>query len=475
MQHTANSYEAVTKYDVLKGYLEHFREVSKNNEIPGLLSFFFIQGQAALPYVRIPMGGSNLDPRVSVFWIQDTRTGKSVAYETIEKVMRDAGLTATDCSVGTDAAMVGSFTKDGKDDPPRPQYGVLKGRKGLNFDEGSILLKPSQHSENLVLFLQTALNAAGTGRNRLVKHMKDGTLDYLSYVSLWITTYPPDGIKDYVLDKGIFQRVLLYWRNWTIDMKKDIAYQLADSLYEKADFTMDYQTIVDHFTELDTRLRLRMLSVLGISATEWNEMAENEEDSISEAERKTLAREELAMAARYKMFEIDGSYKPALIDAIDSYYSLVENMDAKKQGICTSFIMGLQNYTNVLAHHMAMIEGVWTIRGDHVDMAREILHDLYKNLLHWLEEEVKVGMSKGDMEAQMKQWKEAMSRCEKIDIENKGPGWVRKKDLFDAYGQINNLSSNASINNRFNVHSSMFRTTKVNARVYVQLKKEGMS
>ena len=80
IEHSADKYECVQKNEVLSGYLGHFREVSINNEIPGLLSFFFVQGQCALPYVRIPIGASNIDPRVNVFWIQDTRTGKSVAY-----------------------------------------------------------------------------------------------------------------------------------------------------------------------------------------------------------------------------------------------------------------------------------------------------------------------------------------------------------------------------------------------------------
>ena len=98
IEHRADKYEAVSRYPILKGYLSHFKEVSKNNEIPGLLSFFFILGQAALPYVRIPVGGSNLCPRVSVFWIQDTRTGKSVAFEVIQKVMKDSGLDVVDYS-----------------------------------------------------------------------------------------------------------------------------------------------------------------------------------------------------------------------------------------------------------------------------------------------------------------------------------------------------------------------------------------
>ena len=70
MEHRADNYECVKKYPMMKGYLEHFKQVSINNEIPGLISFFFILGQVAVPYVRIPIWESNIDPRVNMFWIQ---------------------------------------------------------------------------------------------------------------------------------------------------------------------------------------------------------------------------------------------------------------------------------------------------------------------------------------------------------------------------------------------------------------------
>ena len=74
----AEDYSAVMKYPFLKGYVERFGKVSIDNDIPALLSFFFIQGQIAAPYVRIPWDASHLDPRVHVFWIQPSRTGKSI-------------------------------------------------------------------------------------------------------------------------------------------------------------------------------------------------------------------------------------------------------------------------------------------------------------------------------------------------------------------------------------------------------------
>tara|TARA_R110002020_G_scaffold47201_2_gene134396 strand:+ start:635 stop:2053 length:1419 start_codon:yes stop_codon:yes gene_type:complete len=460
IEHSVDKYEAVQKYPILRGYLEHFRQVSKDNEIPGLLSFFFIQGQAAIPYVRIPIGGSNIDPRVNVFWIQDTRTGKSVAFETIQKVMVDAGMESMDYTTGTDAAMLGSFNRD-SDGEVTQTPGALAGRKGINFDEGSILLKPNQHSEETVLFLQSALNAAGTGRNILTKHMKDGTIKIKSDVSLWITTFPPKGIKEHVLDKGIFQRVLLYWRNWTLDMKRGVAHELAKAVYNQPDFVVSYDEVVTYFKDLESNLTSRLCKINGISNLEWMEADEE-------------SRESYAMNAKNTMFSIDDSYRPALAEAIDTYYDLVENMDPSKQSICSSFIMGLQNYTNIIAHHMAMLEGVWVVTGEHIDMAKEILYDLYHNLIHWLESEVKVGMKAAEMRKLEKVWKDAYFRTEQFDFEDgRGPGWVLKKDLMKNFGRIQNISSpTATLDRYVKSASPMMENTKEGRRKYVRLKPE---
>ena len=102
------NYGAVKKFDTLQAYLHHFSQTSMRNEIPGLLSFFFIQGQAILPYVRIPTSDSHLDPRVHIFWIQPSRTGKSVAWNFIGDVMNNAELDYELYSTGTDAGLIGS-------------------------------------------------------------------------------------------------------------------------------------------------------------------------------------------------------------------------------------------------------------------------------------------------------------------------------------------------------------------------------
>ena len=105
----AEDYQATQNYPLFKGYLDHFNSISIDNEIPGMLSFFFIQGQIAVPYVRIPWGSTHLDPRVHSFWIQSSRTGKSIAWEFIGDVLRDAGINSDLYTTGTDAGLIGGF------------------------------------------------------------------------------------------------------------------------------------------------------------------------------------------------------------------------------------------------------------------------------------------------------------------------------------------------------------------------------
>ena len=247
-------------------------------------------------------------------------------------------------------------------------------------------------------------------------------------------------------------------------MKRNIAHELADAVHNEPDFEISYDEVVEFFSDLIIRLRQRVCEINGISVTEWN-------DSVRELQ------EAWAGNAMRSLFQIDESYRSALHQAIDDYYDLVENMDPKKQGVCASFIMGLQNYTNILAHHMAMIEGVWVVTGDHIDMAKEVLYDLYHNLIDWLESEVKVGMASAAKRKLQASWKGSYWRCEQFDFnDNRGPGWVKKAKLMEMFGKAENLSSKAGINNKYNeTGGEMFEETREGKNKYVRLLKEHRS
>ena len=457
-------YEAVKKFPIFQGYLEHFRETSIDNDIPGMLSFFFLQGQAAVPFVRIPWGPSHLDPRVHVFWIQPSRTGKSVAWEFVGDVARDSAIPTDMYTTGTDAALIGGWEESEDEHGEKIQTlkeGLLNGRKALNFDEGSIILSPNKHSQETVLYLQSACNPVGSNNNTLVKHTKAGRIETESLVSMWITTFPPKGVKDYVLTKGIFQRVLLYWAEWNTEKRMNVSMLRMNSAFKKMPkVSVDYKQITDYFNDLTKRLRDRLLNLSETPFTEWEQMPRPQQ-------------EELIQAHMHEMFSADDTFYNACYDAIEDYYTLLNGLAPGISEVVASFMPAVENYTVIFATHMAMIEGVWKVTGDHVDMAKDILYDLTKNLILWLEDEVEVGFKKTEVSEYRNKFTIAYQNTESIDFEDgRGEGWRRKEAMLRVYEKQANVTRGTAWNHFAKYAKDMFTPTKEKKVVYLRLKEQ---
>jgi len=468
-----NQYTAVKKYPMLKDYLERFRTTSFFNEIPGLISFFYLQGQALVDYVRIPVWASALDPRIHVFWIQATRSGKSIAWEFTGEVAELAGLEIDMFTSGTDSALIGSIdsvsTGNGEYELVQNQ-GLLAGKKCLNFDEGSILLQsnPKQFFSEVILYLQQAMNPVGSHSNTLTKHMKNGKVETESRVSFWITSFPPAGVKEYVLTKGLFQRVLLLYRPWSDDMRQMVSEQRMSGVFvNKLKEVQSLEDIAQHFIRIREKTEARLLHLANMTHQEWNELTPS-------------SKEEVARGVMHQMFTIDDSLHPQLMASVDEYYTLVRGMDKHLSDVVCSFIPNVLNYTALFAVHLAILriesEGVgqhdeWLVTGDDIEMATEILYDIYEQLVLWLESEVEVGAKAAEKIARKDEWLNAIKPCKSVDIEGKGEGWVLKNDMFDRYA--NQLGkSMPTVYKRFKDVESMFKSHRVGNAVYVKLKEE---
>ena len=458
----ASEYRASRKYEILKGYTDHFNATSIDNDIPGLLSFFFIQGQVAVPYVRIPWGSSHLDPRTHVFWIQSSRTGKSIAWEFVGDVLKDIGINSDLYTTGTDAGLIGGFEMedDGEGGKiPILKEGMLTGQKALNFDEGSIILNPNKHSQETVLYLQSACNPVGSNNNMLVKHTKTGRIETESLVSLWITTYPPSGVKEYVLTKGIFQRVLLYWSNWTMERRKAVSEIRAESAFKvTAPMKVSYDDITSYFKDLELRLRNRVLNMTETTFVEWDEMAR-------------LDKEALVQSVMEKMFTADeNTFYPALLDAIDDYYTLLNGLNPNILEVVSSFIPAMENNTLIFATHIAMLDESWVVTGEHVDMAKDILYDIFRNLILWLEDEVEIGPKVQEKANNKSKWVNAYNAVDGVELGNRGDGWRSKTKVIRSYEQQNTVSQGSAYNNFDKWARSMFDTTKDGRVVFIRVK-----
>ena len=457
------NYQAVKKFDTLEAYLHHFSQTSMKNEIPGLLSFFFIQGQSLLPYVRIPTGDTHLDPRVHVFWIQPSRTGKSVAWNFIGDVMKEAELDYELYSTGTDAGLIGS-NKPVLDENNKPTGetekidGLLSGKKGLNVDEGSIILNPGKHSQETVLYLQTACNAVGSGGNILTKPMKGDIIKCESLVSLWITTYPPKGVKEYVLTKGIFQRVLLYWSHWDMDMRQEVSNTRLGTFWKKpieTDLTKD--DIYDYFKDTEKRVRDRLLNFAELTFTQWTEMNREEQ-------------EEIAQQYMWDMFSADDDYETALYQASDEVFDLLRNMSASMSEIVASFTPAIENYLAIISLHMAVLDKKWTITAQHVDMAFDILLDLFKNLISWLEDSVEINSNKSKENKIQEDFIKVYDECTGYEIVGHGDGWKRQSSFEAQYMSMTGVSKSTVRRHIKDYAGALFNIKKSGGRIYFRRK-----
>lgn len=456
-------YSAVNKYPIFEGHIKHFGNVSLDNDIPAMLSFFFIQGQIAVPYIRIPWGDSHLDPRVHAFWIQSSRTGKSIAWEFVGDVLRDIEVPSDLYTTGTDAGLIGSFIIE-KDEQGNEEYihkeGFLNGRKAINFDEGSIILSPNKHSQETVLYLQSACNPVGSNNNKLVLHQKGGRLETESLVSLWITTYPPSGVKEYVLTKGIFQRVLLYWSHWSMERRMAVSQMRGEKAYKRTEkMKVSYEDLTDYFKGLEKRLRDKVLDATETKFVEWQAMTREEQ-------------EELLQESMTEIFSADESFYPALYDAIEDYYSLLTGLGPGISEVVSSFIPAIENYTVIFATHMAMMDKSWVVTGEHVDMSKEILYDLFKNLIQWLEGEVEIGPKIAEKATQRNRWVVAYQNIEAVELGNRGEGWRRKKDIINTYMTQNAVTRGTAFNHFAKWAKGMFNQAKDGKVVFLRLKEE---
>jgi len=457
----AINYQAVQNFPILEAYLQHFSRTSMKNEIPGLLSFFFIQGQVLLPYVRIPTGDSHLDSRVHVFWIQPSRTGKSIAWDFIGDIMKSIEVPYDMFSSGTDAGLIGSL-QPVLDEHNKPTNeletvpGLLAGRKGINFDEGSILLNPNKHSQETVLYLQTACNAIGSGGNILVKHMKGDKVECESLVSLWITTYPPKGVKEYVLTKGIFQRVLLYWSHWDMDMRQEVSNKRLGTFLKKSkhlDLTRD--DIVDYFKTTEKRVRDRLLNLSETTWTEWCEMGRE-------------GQEDIAQQYMWDMFTAGPNYSTALYQASDEIFERLKNMDASMSEIVASFTPAIENYLGIFSVHFAVLDEQWEVSDKHVDMSKEILLDLFDNMISWLEDSVEIGGNKAKESKIIDELVHAYSSCTEYELEGHGDGWRRKSAMINQYTNITGVSKSTADRHFKDYKTKLFKSRKSGKRVFLK-------
>ena len=422
----------------IRNYIQRFNTVSFFNEYAGMLSYFFVAGQALAPYMRVPIHGAHVDCRVHVYWIQQSRTGKSIAYEFTAKLLKACGIETEQFSAGSDAKMIGTvqlqatYDDDGK--PNGEEYitvpGILNGYKTLLFDEASVLLNDAKaYFSDKILYLQQAMAPIGSETNVLVKHLVGGSVRTPSGVSLWMTTCPPKDIMAHVLEKGFFQRVFLYQNDVGVEQRQTTSEHRMGGVYVPVpDKVWSYEDLAQFILEVQGEVKDRLLKAAGLDEEAWNALTEGQQEDI-------------AIRHSYDIFSIGPSYHAALLNAVDDYYSLIKgiNNDIIRE-TAMSFIPNVENYTVIFSNIIAATMKSSVITADHVMMATEIIYDNLHNLIIWLEQKQDV-RAKKKRENEMHGWKKAYNGCGKFAHKKSGKEVVAKKDLEKRYASEAGVST----------------------------------
>lgn len=177
------------------------------------------------------------DLRMHILLIQPSRTGKGVSLKILGQSCRFAGLTYTDEIIFTDAGLIGKIDekaaqanrgKDENDDDY--QDPVIVGDLGnydvISFSEGKQMIKLSAYAEDKLELLQSAMDTPGNVRKKLAEGV---SIEYESNASIVGTTYFLDDFEKIFLEQGIFQRMLVFVRNFTTKERRKLNKEIITS------------------------------------------------------------------------------------------------------------------------------------------------------------------------------------------------------------------------------------------------------
>lgn len=190
---------------------------------------------------RIVKRGSEVAPRVSMFYLQGASSGKSSAYPMIYDVMSELGIDIMSPDELSDAALIGTIEQE-VDEEGNEQFvdseGILSDTEVFHFDEASVLINPKKYQQNMMTYLQKALNPIGSEQNKITKQLAHGEeITVRPTCSLLLTSYMPEGIEDTILNTGFLQRMIVVPRELTIDDRISQVTQDVDALGEDANET----------------------------------------------------------------------------------------------------------------------------------------------------------------------------------------------------------------------------------------------
>lgn len=342
---------------LVRKYVELFETYSWNNTLFGVLSIHVIIGQI-LKHMRIWKGSQFLDPRMSIFLLQDTRSGKSWGFNFVFDIAEKLEMGILSPDELTDAALLGTQEKVEFRDPDTGLKaedwvtvpGVLNEADIVHYDEASMLFRTGKWNQKTVEILQKALNPIDTPSNTCYKKLSHGDpIQFNPTCSLLLTSYMPPGISSFVIQTGLFQRMLVLPR------------RLSESI-RRSNSMIDIELLGDR---TDSKKKLDSL------LTEFRIIKNTFKDK--------------------ETFEWDERTFPLLRNKTNKLFELVAPTHPRVRDILYGFIPAYQNFMYTLSCHHAAIRGQTTVMPHDVQNGFIVPFNIMKWLVAWLEGEIDTG------------------------------------------------------------------------------------
>ena len=464
---------------VWKEYTNSAIEVSKYNTVPAALTFAVLLGQLCKDMVLIPSGKRRDDTRIHFLWIQTSGTGKSemwnffgpisdLVFQMIEATYGNSdgniddslfkhgnSFSIMDVDDVTDAGLIGSISMqdvmvDQENGPPIrtkvavKEDGVMEGQGLCAYDEFeySGVFKQSQHKENVLLYMNRAMNSKW-GRNFIIKKkLKDGEIiECNCQRSFYATTYIPTGLSKVIAEKGGLQRMLIFIWDVPQEIQDEIRNSIIDDVGVAKDGDIDINRFANTFLIIYDTLRKR-----------FNAVGQDPSQTVRfSKEFNEALRNEFTVMKRHVMHS-----RPEVLDIAGNFITRLLGTLTKLSVLCS-----IAEAPSIKDESKRFI-----VTPNNVQQASSLVRQCYKLLVSWLDSALKVQPRAMAELAGVNDFIEAY-----MSLRTRQNPWVNKSVMF-AKVRENTSKGQSTIYRQWHKVESNFETKMFGNKTSLKLKEK---
>jgi hypothetical protein len=485
---------------IIEDYADSAIEVSRNNRVPAILSAYSLLGQICKEMVYIPKGRGTEDTRVHVIWLQTSGSGKTEMYNFTGRVgqyvfdilnerYRDnveaesSGERHNRFSIHgvkstTDAALVGKMIiedvtvtdDDGNttyEKIPKQLFGGLEGDGLCVYDEFeySGVFKPTQHKQEVVMYLNTFMNTLAGENYRITRQLAEGGEMYCdSRRSLYATSYIPKTLTTVIAETGLLQRCLIYIREVPIEEQNQIREKLSH----------DYGNIIDTQTPINN-FGNAFVEIYETLKERYDDEPLIINDNMTEQQIK-----EAEVIRRKKIVTFSKGVNDTIINETIKFQNFVHNSRPAVIEIANNFITRMQVSMVRLAVLSCIAEAPklpvkdrFKLTNKHVLQASHVTQQCYKSLVLWLDSALRAerlsSAKKQKLDVFKNEYQRLVDNKKSTQIEGQTGEWVNKSVLLETVRIASNKSP-ATIYRNYKSNAEFYEEVKHNKSRFVKIK-----